>query len=602
MLSSFATGVARRGLRNVQRWGAAVLVLLGCGTAAFAQYPVDQRVNMGVQPTGRLMDANPDRYGTGSNYSRPISPLVGGNPYATGNVGRGLSLRSYSPISDPSTFSARLGTSDLFAFRRDSVSMGDAASPLGNGFFAQPYYDPSRTAAMAGFLQGPNNPSRTAQALVPRELPLDLRVPLGDSQRGLYSQIVSPGAPPTLPSLTTSSSIFGPGQTQPRLALPLVADEQFPSARRSQEEAWPGVNRDSRLSPTGLADGSSLQSSAVAATPLDFLLRGDSVARLGRIESGAELPPWAGGWRDGQLRPGLIVPEVGPEAARGSAEAGQTPPRPVDPSVLPGFDVFTDMRLALELSRDPGARWFQEMQEAARSQPNLLRDTQKQMAQDAEQFVDRVMKTPLRTFTGSGSSEFNDQMLRAESSMDIGMFQEAADRYDRAHRLDPINPLPLIGKGHALLAMGSYSSAADSLIRGLERFPEVSRFPFELRALMGSGENIDIRRADIMKRLEQREAPELRFLLGYMEYHTGDREHGLANLEKAARDPRAGAFIARYPDMLRGQGVLPPPKISDDGSIEPGLHPAPLPSPTRGSQDEVKPAPSETLVVPPPVE
>jgi tetratricopeptide (TPR) repeat protein len=190
------------------------------------------------------------------------------------------------------------------------------------------------------------------------------------------------------------------------------------------------------------------------------------------------------------------------------------------------------------------------------------------VARQSQEFITTMLETPIHTFVGRGASAVNDQLLRAEALLETGRFFDAADRYETAHMLDPANPLPLIGKGHALLAAGEYLSAAVYLIRGLERFPELSRFRVNLEALIGGGEIIDIRRADIMARLKRLEDPRLRFLLGYIEVHTGMRESGLENLDRAARQAKPGSLIARYPAMLRGEGPLPPPKLPLDIQTE----------------------------------
>jgi hypothetical protein len=199
--------------------------------------------------------------------------------------------------------------------------------------------------------------------------------------------------------------------------------------------------------------------------------------------------------------------------------------------------------------------------------------------------------TPLRTFTGTGSSSLNNEMLKAESLMEIGHYREAAARYGVAALIAPANPLPLIGRGHAFLAAGDYRSAALALIRGMERFPDIARFNIDLTALMGSGEIIDIRRADILERLERRETAELRFLLGYLEYHTGDRERGMANLERAASDPRASMVIAQYPDLLRKNAPTLPRGSTPGGPDDSGEF-----DEFPGGQHK----PEDTLVIPPP--
>ena len=149
----------------------------------------------------------------------------------------------------------------------------------------------------------------------------------------------------------------------------------------------------------------------------------------------------------------------------------------------------------------------------------------------------------------------NDELLKAESLLEIGQYYEAARRYGAAHRLDPLNPLPLIGRGNAMLAAGEYLSAAASLVQGFQRYPELSRFSFDLTTLIGGGEIVDIRRADIMRRLESRDDARLRFLLGYLEYYGGDQVGGMRNIERAAELDRGQSIISRFPAMLRKEGA-----------------------------------------------
>jgi hypothetical protein len=97
-----------------------------------------------------------------------------------------------------------------------------------------------------------------------------------------------------------------------------------------------------------------------------------------------------------------------------------------------------------------------------------------------------------------------------------------------------------------------------------------------------------------MRQLGQSEDPLLRFLLGYLEYHSGDHEHGLENLRRAASNPRAGMVIARYPSLLAGESppVLPgPAQPAEEG--ERGPAPGAVPHPDASSR------PAGELVIPP---
>lgn len=564
-------GLARAG----RRVGLLMVAALSLPVAGPAQQAVDPRATFTGTQDGRLLDANPSlsrgRYNFSTGVYRPGSPLLLGNLSASGLLGRGLSLRIDSPVSSSTGFRASLGSGTLSTFRRDSVSVADAAAPLGIASFARPYFDPATTVVNPGLLQGQLTPG-LAQSSSSTARPLDLRIPFtegqwlrnpaflepADPRRSGVTGITSPAS--RLPS-PTASTIFGtppvpdlPRQPDPLAPWGLDASDD-PTARAADRDT-----DDRRMAPQ-------LTERMLAAppipqpsdSPLEQLLRGESSTGIGLRDPVLDTPPWAAGAQ----RPGLIPPPAEDPADEGRTTPA-TPTRLTDPSVLPGFDVFTDMRLALALEKDPGAAWFNEMRDAARSQPELAPSPTESAGEDALAFVDQMLNAPLKTFRGQGASAFNELMLKAEALIAIGHYREAVDRYETAQFLAPDNPLPMIGKAHALLAAGSYSQAASALLEGLERFPEIARFRFDLSALMGGGEQVDIRRADIMRRLRQAEWPELYFLLGYLEYHGGNRERGLANLEKAAELDQMRTMISRFPALLRGEGALPLPKIDPE--------------------------------------
>lgn len=593
-------------------WGLAIL-WLGLATAApvFAQYPVNQ--------SGRLFDANPQVGGNRINAARPLSPLAGGNPYATGNVRFGQSLRSASPISDPTAFRGTLGSSYLSSFRRDSVSAADVG--VGTSIdipFARPYYDPSGTAGTSGFLRGQYGPAGARPGTATGQVPINIGAPgtgvtntldarldfRTNDAGGLRSQIT--GLAPGGSAGQLSSTIFGvnplrpsalTGDNNPPAAAPLRAPRPAETSRPPQA----GYE-----TPTAPAAPRPLGSRELERTPLDLVLRKEAAPLLERtantpfseIVRKTEGPAKPAGARGNG---GLTAPP---------AEGGVPPPaepRKLETSVLPGFDLFTDMQLALSLARSPSAGWFEDMQTAVRNNPALAQKYQKAAAQNSEQFLSQMMNTPIRSFVGQGESAVNNELTKAEAQLEIGQFYDAANRFDAAHRLDPSNPLPLIGKGHALLAAGDYLSAATHLLRGLERFPELTRFALDLQTLVGGGEVVDIRRADLLSRLQQREDPQLRFLLGYLEYYTGHQESGLENLRQAARGASPTSIIARYPDMLSRDGVLPPPKLQTPNAVKPApaeREKSSLEPPQRGARPldaprpKKQPAPS-MLKVPP---
>lgn len=530
--------------------------------SAFAQYTGP------VQQDGRLLEANTYLGNFSGNYQRPASPLSLGNAAAFGTIGRGFSLRSFSPISAPTAFRGSLGSSSLSAFRRDSVAAGDANLPLG-GLGARPYFDPDTTVFSAGLLN-PNvrnteafAPGSTAAGFNAGGVP-DARIrtanPLAASISGVNIRARSP----------LGSSIFGPRSIRTTNAAIDTWDRRTttglagvdplnPFGRRPSIDDNRALDATPREAPEYRPDP--LGSRTLDVSPAEAVRRNRTLP-MNSIQE----PVTNDLFRPLQLtnpqneRP--LVQQTPILADTPSiAEAPVAPPILTQTDMLPGNDLFTDMRLALALEIDPGAQWFREMQSAIRSDPVLSESLHARAQLDADAFLSAMRDNPIRSLSGGSTSALNTELVKAQSLMDMQQYYEAADRYETAHRLDPTNPLPLLGKGHAQLAAGDYRTAAVSLQQGLQRYPELAKFSFDLLSLMGGGEAVDIRRADLKKRLTSQDDPQLRFLLGYLEYYAGDRESGLQHLESAAQAVRPGTIIANLPGMLRGRGSYPPPQI-----------------------------------------
>jgi hypothetical protein len=529
-------------MRN-QRWPgmcvAAVLGVLGVSPAV-AQYQVQQ--------DGRLFDANPALGAGGRNAARPTTPMIGGNAYLSGNVRGGFAFQGQYAIPDANTFRSPLGSGTLSGFRRDSFSAADRYNSMRMntlpGGLGQPYYDPSTTAPTGGFLGQVRAPYTPAAVLgvmpgagtVPGTIsPLDTRV--------------TPTVEGTLPSQAgpmtpVASSIFGiasggmqpptlPSGLAPRPTLGLLTPGAAPPGEVTAEDP-----DDMRVSG-GVGER--------VGTPLDLLMgeQGVSSFLAERATEAEDLP---------SSTLGYLAPTPPTDEPAALPDMGRTPAAVAS---LPGFDLFSDMRMALELARNPQASWYAEMRSTAEQMPRGSEDFAPPPTDGAE-FAEAVMSRPVTTFAGQGKSPINDLILQGEAALDDGRYFDAAARFDAATRLDPSNPLPLIGQAHALLAGGEYNAAATLLVRGLERFPELARFPLDLSALLGGGEIVDIRRADLKRRLEGAEDARLRFLLGYLEYHGGNRAAGLANLRQAAEAAERGSAIARYADLLGAPPAAPP--------------------------------------------
>lgn len=257
------------------------------------------------------------------------------------------------------------------------------------------------------------------------------------------------------------------------------------------------------------------------------------------------------------------VKALGGETGRPSlAESGTEVASPIDTSrvrpappaglgVVPKFDpsgnMFEDMKASVKWIKS--LRSKQEgVVDVARNVPELTRSFER-----AVSFVMDTSKHPLATLAGEGGLP---SAKRAEQYLKSGEFYRALAHYEMAQAFDRGNPLLDLGQGHALIGAGEYLSAVLRITRGIERFPEIVHFKFDLRRLITDLDLLDIRRADLDKRLAKEEDYRYRFLLGYIEYYMGLEEFGLEHLKKAADDAPPESIIARFPDLLEKSKLL----------------------------------------------
>jgi hypothetical protein len=520
---------------------------------------------------GALFDANP-RVGAGgrNTYQRPAPPLLGGNALAEGQIGRGFSFRGYSPIPDPLEFRGSLGSSALTSFRRDAISVEDAGlsrSSFNPGGLGLGRFNRTGTVPTAGFLSGdivpgarnrdlnrntpryqPYLPGQTASITEANALAPDVRSTVRRPGVGMPYQLDN--------QTPLSSSIFGLRSQQPALPLqtglrrsdadPTDPYRQLRETSPLEDRTLPSQQGNARVPGTNTAGIPNARSDA---RPLANLL-GVQVRGTGADQQASGATP---GYRQRSLADlvslGVQPRQRSADDARGSE--GQLGSSPVASALLPGADVFADMQMTRELQESPGDDWFKEMQ-SLRSAAGVAGEI------EPGEFLQKMTAQPLSTFVGEGDTVLNRELADAEAAMDTRDFYRAAAIYESAARIAPTNPLPLLGRAHALLAAGDYASAAVSLQAALQKDPALlASFSYDLERLLGGAEIIDIRRSDLRRQLEQDEDPRLRLLLGYLEYFGGQRDRGAENLRKAADSARLGPAVIAYVDTLLGQSSKP---------------------------------------------
>lgn len=575
-----------------------------CFACPEAVAQIDHRVDHRTPGmTGRLLDRNP---GTGSFGINPraASQFDAGlraNAIISGNVTGLGGFHAFSPVLQNNRFRASLPSAGLSRFVGQSVGFQDVRSR--RALRPTYYLGADETVSDLGFIRSglnvpgssrlqtpltrPPQSSSLGRPVRPLKLPnpADTRLYIGADRfkPGIRQRVVAPrlDALDSTNSLTTpylaasASSIFGaptlaPSSNPPKPGLPGALDA--PTAYRLDQQISPllrprppgeestleSIGRDRSLTAAERILGrrreqvDRLPADARKQLPAARFDRGSGTAadrpapRLGRRpddrspERGGDL--FADLYRavealqsQGGSRIGFLGRTNPP--APGEAFLPPTIRMPVRPS---GASAEAEAAAAKQASQDQAA--------ASRGRARL--------ATAARWALDRL-DDPVTSFVGKYEGRLNKYLATAEASLRAGRFYSAAREFDLAFTVDPRNPLPLLGKGHALLAAGDYVSGELAIERGIRLFPQIAAFRMDLPALVGRHDVFDIRRADLQKRLAARPNYRLRFLLGYLELYSGLEEEGLRDLTRAAEQAPPGSIIQLFPDLVLGRRGLP---------------------------------------------
>ncbi|HOA75051.1 MAG TPA: hypothetical protein PL151_14705 [Phycisphaerae bacterium] len=493
---------------------------------------------------GNVLDAN-NRIGSGGlNYGGPVFRPNSTNRIVTGNVTGGRAFRGYSPIRDPNSFYlgaspsgtglsgtgliggeiGSLPSDRLSTYRRDSVDINTlrrlSVAPTAT---ALPYYPQSSTVLETGqILRGLNRPGTS-------EL-LSSYVPL---QTNFYTQPVNPldasrnrlvGAPLSVDSrlvrVETGNVLTGPVNRR------LLDSSLFGSVRQvplSQIAGEAGVNGVPTVNPrAGLPD-------RAARTGEQQRLDGTD----GSLQDRGLTPRTADPWR---------TPSILGEPGTGDQPTGL----PSD-----GTQARLSRRLGEpEVSGDTAtgtlARPLGQPEEAATGQNALRRG------------LGPVEGGPLPLFTGQVEERTKKELDAASELLANKQYYDAASRFERAHATDLRNPLPLLGRGMALLAAGDYTSSVNSLFLAFD-MAGPQAVEIDLKPFTPDLEILDRRRAFLEKQLDIYEDFRLRFLLGWAEYVSGMREPGIKNMQEAAKAaPASMDKLRQFVDALAARQSLEP--------------------------------------------
>jgi hypothetical protein len=517
---------------------------------------------------GNALDANPQVGGGGYNGARPVSSGINGNLIMSGNVTGGKAFRGFSPIGNPSSLQTIIPSASLSPFVRDSVGL-----PMIEGGQSvtapRPYFDPSQTALTTGAVE--------AQALAPRDLSGTYRMGQGQYQV------------PVAPLGGTQPTVAGTGQ------LPYAAAGWTPAGigmfNPDRVAAVPSQAVRGPLATAGL--GGPLAVAQAGNPPVEPVTTTDQREGPGRPSGGESGQPGDINTQNASVLGGqpnlppsdtslIGTPPGGPpSAARAPDRSGQ--PGGLEAVDQNGSTLLTQMqqysgtrRQATGLGAEPvqGLALVQKQQKpldlsvsTAAQRPSddfrLLRTgataAQKQRMQadvsreQASRLVEERMRTPIRSLAGARQTQIDQMLAQAEDLMRKGEYYRAAGTYNGVITAAPENALAWLGRANALLAAGEYLQAYVALDRGIGRFPQVLAFDLDLPALVGNREVLDIRRAELEKLLSGNPDYRMQFLLGYMDYYSGQRSLGLQVIQKAAGAAPSGSVVRQAAEILQTQ-------------------------------------------------
>ncbi len=413
------------------------------------------------QDTGNVLDANPLVGSGGANV--PVGgQRINSQLYVTGQVSGLGSFRGSVGYYAPDQLNINLPSSQLSTFRRQSVGLQDLSMPT---YLAQPYLDASQTALGAysisrgATMPGTNIPltpyvdaavGRTLYT-APAEAYKSLMVPEGGAlgsplSAPLIAPEVSLAAPGAAPASGNAPSLFGILRPKDREELAKDLYEfgaqdtrlkEVLDTRTDSEITGPRETPEQTAEKLETIQGRTPEKGEKTGAPTpnqDAFL--DLLVQLGRRESGE------------------LVSTEQPELTPPDLETLETvqPPQPPKPEKKPTETPSED----------------NETEAAAKP-----RQTPSAMTTPPLVSVDANRQVVILALAGRGRDLFNRYMRSGESLLKRGRYYQAAEEFRQAGAIDPKNPLPLLGRGTALLIAGEPISAAFNLRRGMEVYPPV---------------------------------------------------------------------------------------------------------------------------------
>ena len=174
-------------------------------------------------------------------------------------------------------------------------------------------------------------------------------------------------------------------------------------------------------------------------------------------------------------------------------------------------------------------------------------------------------------FEGTADARVDSLMSHASVQLDRGVqyfrkaqYQQAADTFQLASETDQGDAVSRIYAGHSLFALGRYRDAVRYLRRAFELQPRIAYLTYDIRGDYDNPELFEEQLTALNKALDlSPRDPDRLFLIGYMNYYTGQRTAAFRYLLRAVEVNKNDLVADRL--MRNAQ----PPDVEVDSAIRP---------------------------------
>jgi hypothetical protein len=167
------------------------------------------------------------------------------------------------------------------------------------------------------------------------------------------------------------------------------------------------------------------------------------------------------------------------------------------------------------------------------------------------------------------SPQPSDLLAQGEKLLLDGQYAQAAEHFSRAISQDPHDPRARGFLAFSQFAMGDFQSAALTAHDVMKMAPDLATTPLDIHELLGDSQTIEKQLLALNKIAElQPPSSQMRYLLGFMQFFSGDPVRGVSTLLDYMDANPEDWTIRPFVSIARNS-INPEPRPTEPRSIEP---------------------------------